>query len=182
MLSLLIGFLRREDLIAKTIGVDLKKVLDQVIKMVNFIRQTPLKSRIFAKLCQSMDSAHISLMYYTEVRWVLRGNVLSRVYELREEMLLFFRQENLVVFSNLLCDQSWCSKLAYLADIFMHLNKVNTNMQGKTENVLSSTDKLRAFKDKLVIWKTRALEGNLGMFLWLNRENGKKYYLSLWTI
>ena len=97
-------------------------------------------------------------------------------------MLLFFRQENLVVFSNLLCDQSWCSKLAYLADIFMQLNKVNTNMQGKTENVLSSTDKLRAFKDKLVIWKTRALEGNLGMFPLVEQRNGKKYYLSSWTI
>ena len=37
-------------------------------------------------------------------------------------------------------------------------------MQGRTENVLSSTDKLRALKHKLLIWKSRALEGNLEMF------------------
>ena len=166
--------LHREALIAKTIGVDLKIVLDQVIKMVNFIRQRPLKSRIFAKLCKSMDSAHISLLYYTEVRWLSRGNVLSRVYELKEEMLLFFGQENLIDFSNLLCDQSWCSKLAYLADIFQLLNKFNTNMQGRTENVLSSTDKLCALKHKLGIWKARALEGNLEMFPLVEQRKWKE--------
>ena len=56
----------------------------------------------------------------------------------------------------------------------MHLNKVNTNMQGKTENVLSSTDKLRAFIDKRVIWKTRALEGNLGMFPLVEQRKWKE--------
>ena len=121
--------------------------------MVNYVRQRPLKSRLFAKLCKSMESAHVSLIMHTEVRWLSRGNVLSRIYELREELLIFFIQENLIDFSDSLRDESWCSKLAYLADIFQQLNKVNTNMQGRTENVLSSTDKLRSLQKKLGIWK-----------------------------
>ena len=60
--------------------------------------------------------------------------------------------------------ESWSSKLAYLADIFQHLNKFNTNMQGRAANVLSSTDKLHSLKQKLEIWKTHAINGNLEMF------------------
>ena len=37
-------------------------------------------------------------------------------------------------------------------------------MQGRTENVLSSTDKLRSLQKKLGIWKRFALDGNLEMF------------------
>ena len=102
--------------------------------MVNYVRQRPLKSRLFAKLCKSMESAHVSLILHTEVRWLSRGNVLLRIYELREELLIFFIQENLIEFSDSLRDELWCSKLAYLADIFQQLNKVNTNMQRRTEN------------------------------------------------
>ena len=157
----------------------MKTVLNQVVKMVNYVRQGPLKSRLFAKLCKSMESAHVSLILHTEVRWLSRGNVLSRIYELREELLIFFIQENLIDFSDSLIDESWCSKFAYLADIFKQLNKVNTNMQmqGRTENVLSSTDKLRSLQKKLGIWKRCALDGNLRCFLWFLRQNGKKYCL-----
>ena len=83
-------FLHREALIAKTIAVEMKTVLNQAVKMVNYVRQRPLKSRLFAKLCKSMESAHVSLILHTEVRWLSRGNVLSRIYELREELLIFF--------------------------------------------------------------------------------------------
>ena len=127
-------------------------VLVQAVKMVNYVGQRPLKSRIFAKLCKSMDSAHINLIQHTEVRWLSRGNVLSRVYELREEKLIFFIQDDRMEYSSLLSNESWCSKLAYLADIFQHLNKFNTNMQGRVANVLSSTDKLHSLKQKLGIW------------------------------
>jgi hypothetical protein len=70
-------FLHREALDAKTIGDDLKLVLEKVIKMVNYIKQQPLKCRIFAQLCDSMEASHVSLILHTEVRWLSRGKVLS---------------------------------------------------------------------------------------------------------
>ena len=39
----------------------------------------------------------------------------------------------------------WWSKLAYLADVFGHLNMLNTKMQGKNKSVLTATDKLSTF-------------------------------------
>lgn len=55
--------------------------------------------------------------------------------------------------------------LAYLADIFNYINSVNTNMQGREENILTSTDKFLAFqKKKIVMWKRKVTENNVEMF------------------
>ena len=40
-------FLHREALVSKAIGLELKYVLDQVAKMVNYIKSRPPKSRLF---------------------------------------------------------------------------------------------------------------------------------------
>ena len=116
-------FLHRDPLIGKTIGVDLKMVLDQAVKIVNYVTT---QITYFAKLCKSMVSAQINLIQHTEVRWLTRGNVLSRIYELREEMLIFFIQDDRMEYSSSLSNESWCSKLAYLADIFQHFNSILT--------------------------------------------------------
>jgi hypothetical protein len=158
-------------LIAKTIGPELKLVLDLVVKMVNFIKQRPLKSRILAKLCESMESPHVKLLLHTEVRWLSRGKVLSRFYELREEILIFFTLEKMEEFADVLKNQLWCSKLAYLADIFLQLNIVNTSMQGPNENILTSTDKMCALVKKIQIWKARTSNKNLDMFPLVSKTN-----------
>jgi hypothetical protein len=48
-------FLHREVLVWKTIREDLRQVLDVVVNMVSFIKQRPLKSRMFAKLSENMQ-------------------------------------------------------------------------------------------------------------------------------
>jgi len=157
-------FLHREALVSKTIGDELKAVLDDVVKMVNYIKSRPVKSRLFTKLCDDMDASHTTLILHTEVRWLSRGRVLSRVLELKDEMLAFFRSQNLENFIDMFNNDVWCAKLAYLADIFMQLNKVNASMQGRNENILSASDKLRALIQKLSLWNLRCHEGNLSMF------------------
>ena len=96
-----------------------------------------------------MEANYENLLLHTEARWLSRGKALSRVYALKEEMLAFFTLEKQEQFCDLLCDDIWVSKLAYLVDIFDHLNKTNSSMQGNSENLLSSTDKMRAFQEKL---------------------------------
>ncbi|XP_029645320.1 zinc finger BED domain-containing protein 5-like [Octopus sinensis] len=131
----------------------------------------PLKCRQFAKLCWGMEVGHSTLIQHTEIRWLSRGKVLSRFYELREESLTFCLQENLKDFVECLSDDHWCSKLAYLADIFHELSLLNNGMQGRNENILSSTDKINAFQKKLTIWKKRKAAGNLEMFQSVFKRN-----------
>jgi hypothetical protein len=55
------SFLHREVLVSKTTGEDLKQVLDVVVSMVNFIKQHPLKSHIFGKLCEKYSKRPMTL-------------------------------------------------------------------------------------------------------------------------
>jgi hypothetical protein len=63
------------------------------------------------------------------------------------EVLLFFK-DNKASSSDFLEDTKWLLKLAYLADIYQHVNTLNTSMQGPKENLLTSTYKLLAFNNK----------------------------------
>jgi len=156
-------FLHREVLIVKTLPTDLKSVLTSVVNMVNYIKARPLKSRIFKQLCLAMEAKYEGLLLHTEIRWLSRGKVLSRVIELKKELLLFFENENMSFVEDLK-DDLWCAKLGYLADIFNYVNSVNTTMQGSNENILTSTDKLSAFHKKIILWTKRVGENNLSMF------------------
>lgn len=108
--------LHREALVCKTMAEDLKNVLNTAVKIVNFIKSKPLQSRLFKKLCKEMGSLHKSLLLHTEVRWLSRGKVLTRLVELREEVAMFLDGQN--DYANSLYDEKFVLKLTYLADIF----------------------------------------------------------------
>ena len=82
--------IHREMLAAKKLGdegkSDLELVLDDVVKMVNTVKANTKKSRLFAQLCEEMDSEVTKLLYHCDVRWLSRGKVLERVLLLREEL------------------------------------------------------------------------------------------------
>ncbi|XP_071054686.1 zinc finger BED domain-containing protein 5-like [Onthophagus taurus] len=168
--------IHREALVAKTLPTELISVLEDVIKIVNYIKSRPLKSRLFKELCDSMEANYNCLLLHSEVRWLSRGRVLARAYELREELCVFFKEETTMgekekrrilktqQFYDCLSNELWCAKLAYLEHTFSHLNHLNSSLQGRHENILTSTDKLTAFSNKLCLWSKKVGENNLEMF------------------
>jgi hypothetical protein len=99
-------FLHREAIVAKMLPVPLQSVLDEVVKIVNFVKSRPLNSPLFSALCQEMGSDHISLLFHTEIRWLSRGKSLSRVFELHDELRTFLISHSYEYVTSL-SDESW---------------------------------------------------------------------------
>ena len=79
-------FIHRETLVSKELRETLHDVLSSIVKAVNFIKTRPLKARFFNDLCINLGSEHTTMLFHNETRWLSRGKVLYRVFELREEM------------------------------------------------------------------------------------------------
>lgn len=76
--------IHRQALASKTLPQNLRQSLDLAIKNVNYIKSSALNSRLFTLLCEDLDSDHKVLPFHTEVRWLSKGNMLARLYELKE--------------------------------------------------------------------------------------------------
>lgn len=85
--------IHRYPLASKTFPTSLQKVPDSVIKIVNYVKTAALNTRLFKELCKDMNSDHEVLLFYTAVRWLSKGNVVNRVFEMKDEMNLFEVQE-----------------------------------------------------------------------------------------
>uniref|UniRef100_A0A3B4X3Q8 DUF4371 domain-containing protein n=1 Tax=Seriola lalandi dorsalis TaxID=1841481 RepID=A0A3B4X3Q8_SERLL len=156
--------IHRESLASKELSIELGSVFDSVVKTVNLIKRKALNTRLFSSLCEGSGSEHDSLLYHSEVRWLSRGSVLERVFELRSEIHDFLREHKHNELADNFCDTEWLTKLAYLTDIFAELNKLNSSMQGRNANVLQMYEKMEAFTKKVKRWIERVEEGNLAMF------------------
>ena len=82
-------FLQRHAQAVKRMPLDFVEVLEDLTKIVNFIKARQLNSRIFKLLCEDIGKTHKALLLDTEVRWLSRGKVLARFYELHEKIHSF---------------------------------------------------------------------------------------------
>ncbi|GLV36007.1 hypothetical protein CBL_21388 [Carabus blaptoides fortunei] len=110
-----------------------------------------------------MESEHEHLLLHAEVRWLSRGRVLKRLFELREEVQSFLCQKNSEL-SNFFRDNNWVAKLSYLSDIFSLINELNLSLQENNTTVFNLYNKIDAFKKKLILWNKRIQEDNYDMF------------------
>ena len=62
-----------------------------VIKVVNYIESGASNTRLFLQICEEMDATHQSLLFLTQVLWSSKGNILARLFELKEEVDSFFK-------------------------------------------------------------------------------------------
>ena len=81
--------IHREVLVSKCFTHELLKSMNQMIKVVKYIKGHTLRCRIFSSLCESMDAQFKCLLFHTEVRWLSKGKVLTRFICLKEEIISF---------------------------------------------------------------------------------------------
>jgi hypothetical protein len=76
--------LHNENLRATSIKIT--SVVAVVANLVNCVRSERLNLRHFKQFLRDVDAENRDEMYYTEIRWLGRGRVLKRVYNLRLEI------------------------------------------------------------------------------------------------
>ncbi|KAG6924068.1 zinc finger BED-type containing 9 [Chelydra serpentina] len=95
-------FINREALASKRLPDQLNAVFKGLVKVVNCMKSSSLNTRLFKRFCQDMGSDFDVLLFYTSVRWLSAGNVLNRVFQLREELDLFLQAQGKEEFRNVL--------------------------------------------------------------------------------
>ena len=109
--------LLRYTLACKTLPNILKNALNSLAKIVNFVNKSGKISGQFKQFCKKMNSDYETLLFYTTVRWLFKGNVVARFCELRTEIKLFLEMIKKDAFVDFFSDETWLQALAYLADI-----------------------------------------------------------------
>lgn len=126
-----------------------ESVMKVVVSCINFIRASRLKHRQFQAFLSELESAHGDVLYHTAVRWLSRGRVLKRFYDLLPEINAFLLTKGKSVPE--LIDTEWKWDLAFLTDVTEILNSLNLQLQGKGKLICDMYSHIKAFELKLAL-------------------------------
>ena len=152
--------IHQQNLCAKSI--ELEHVMSVVVKTTNFIRTNSLKRRQFRILLEDVNWDCGELPLHTEVRWLSRGKILDRFFNLREEISHFMDAVDRPVPE--LVQNNWLCDLGFMSDLADHLNVLNLELQGKDNTIVDCHKSICAFEAKIELWKTQLNENNVSQF------------------
>lgn len=124
------------------------------VKIINKIRggHNSLTHRKFKDFLQNLNAEYGDILLYTEVRWLSRGKSLERLFNLRKEIILFFKAIPKADTDELISsleDNDFQLDLAFLCDITEILNELNLTLQGKNIQIFQLATTLHNFYRKL---------------------------------
>ncbi|KAF2346529.1 protein of unknown function DUF4371 [Trinorchestia longiramus] len=166
--------IHRQSLASKTLPGNLRSSLNLAIKGVNFVENSFLNSRLFAALCSDLGTDYKALLFYTEVRWLSKGNMLSRLYELKDEVEIFLQKQKQDKLYEAFREEDFQLSLTYLAEFFVAINNLSLKLQGRNTNIIAHFDVIRASTEKIHLWKQKIQVGNFSSFSHLNELLSEK--------
>ncbi|XP_057654750.1 protein FAM200C-like [Diorhabda carinulata] len=145
-------FIQRQTLAAKTLPNELNAVLKLCITVVNYVKNSVSNTRLFRSLCVDLGSDNKTLLFHTEVRWLSKGNMLGRLFELRDGVVTFLALHKQNELSAEFKKPSNQVILAYLSDFFDTLNNLNFRLQGADSNIVTHRVAIKMYVEKLHLW------------------------------
>jgi hypothetical protein len=142
--------------------LQMNEVMDVVVKTVNVIRSRGLFHRQFQQYLEELNSHYGDVVYFSNVRWLSRGNCLKRFLDLKKEIQNFMELQNKAVAQ--LSDENWLLDLCFLVDITTHLNQLNLKLQGENKLITESCSEIKSFTLKLHLWENQLRNGDATHF------------------
>ena len=84
--------IHRQHLVAKRLSGRLHEALTHAVKVVNSIKSSALKDRLFRKFCEENEEGFDRLVLHTEVRWLSKGNCLRHFVTLWDSIVEFLNE------------------------------------------------------------------------------------------
>lgn len=157
-------------------------VMDAVVKTINFIKggHNAKNHRLFKNFLNEFGAEFNDVVMFTNVRWLSRGNSLSRFFELRIEILTFLKINNKDTkeLQAILEQKSFLKDLAFLNDIFALINTVNKKLQGEKCLIFEMVGVIDGFKKQLQTLIIDLDNSKIEMFPSISKISSKVSYES----
>ena len=88
--------------------------------------------------------------FYCQVRWLSRGNILSKIFKLKKQIVSFYVKQKKHCY---LSDFNFITNAAFLCDLMSKQNELNIFLQGKSKCIYDMWSKIQSFRKKLEFLK-----------------------------
>ena len=153
-------------MIAKS--MKLNGVMEVVKRCVDFVRTKGLRHRQFKNLLEELDAAHKDVPFYSEVRWLSRGQTLKKAFDVSKEIAEFMSGKGNPVPE--FDDEQFMNDFAFAVDLTTKLNMLNISLQGKNKLISDMYHVTAAFDENLEMWIQQVNDGNLRSFPTLSTQ------------
>ena len=160
--------IHQESLCAATLHME--EIMKVAVKVVNYIKSNGLNHRQFKEFLLELNASYPDLTYFCDVRWLSRGNMLNRFFELLAEVIEFLKLKNQIHKFPELENPDWISKLAFLVNMTSELNKLNLKLQGPDQVVTDLVNHIDVFDGRLEILEATIRSSNFTLLPTLKKN------------
>ena len=90
----------------KTLPQKFQDIMKSVVGVMNLVKPSTSNSSLFSKLCSELDASNNVLLFFTDVRWLSRGKVLKRAFDLHNKQKTFLNQKSKPQFEAIFGDKN----------------------------------------------------------------------------
>lgn len=139
------------------LSATLQDVMDRLVKLINFMRsRSALQHRQFKEFLSECDSAYSDLLQHNNIRWLSKGQVVERFWQIREQVTSFLQNLDIQEARkhlDFVTNKRNMLAVAFLKDILKYLNALNTELQGNEKLICDLIQSVSAFRRKLDIFE-----------------------------
>ncbi|KAJ8883430.1 hypothetical protein PR048_015273 [Dryococelus australis] len=129
-------------------SVDMSWVMNPINTEVNFVQFHELKHRHFKSFLEEVESLSPDLPYHTA---------------LRAEIEICLNEKEISM--EILSDKEWLWKLAFFADVALHLNELNKKLQRKDSLICDLYTHVKSFRQKRLLFEQQISQKNFTHFI-----------------